>query len=61
VAAETTGGGYQNMRKYEMVVILDPSVDERTVTGQPSSLELGSLKPKTLMRIEVKFTSIPFL
>jgi len=24
-------------------------------------LELGSLKPKTLMRIEVKFTSIPFL
>lgn len=33
MAAETTGGGYQNMRKYEMVVILDPSVDERTVTG----------------------------
>src|SRR5699024_11610586 len=33
VAAETTGGGYQNMRKYEMVVTLDPSVDERTVTG----------------------------
>jgi hypothetical protein len=30
-------------------------------TEQPSSLELGSLKPKTLMRIEVKFTSIPFL
>jgi hypothetical protein len=24
-------------------------------------LELGFLKPKTLMRIEVKFTSIPFL
>lgn len=33
MAAETTGGGYQNMRKYEMVVILDPSVDERTVSG----------------------------
>src|SRR5699024_5984276 len=33
VAAETTGGGYQNMRKYEMVVILEPSVDERTVSG----------------------------
>lgn len=33
MAAETTGGGYQNMRKYEMVVILEPSVDERTVSG----------------------------
>lgn len=32
MAVETTGGGYQNMRKYEMVVILDPSVDERTIT-----------------------------
>ena len=31
MAAKTTGGVYQNMRKYEMVVILDPSVDERTV------------------------------
>jgi small subunit ribosomal protein S6 len=31
VAAKTTGGGYSNMRKYEMVVILDPSIDERTV------------------------------
>lgn len=33
MAAKTTGGGYQNMRTYEMVVILDPSVDERTVSG----------------------------
>lgn len=33
MAVETTGGGYKNMRKYEMVVILDPSVDERTVTA----------------------------
>lgn len=33
MAVETTGGGYKNMRKYEMVIILDPSVDERTVTA----------------------------
>jgi small subunit ribosomal protein S6 len=31
VAAESTGGGFALMRNYEVMVILDPDLEERTV------------------------------